>query len=298
MKVLVTGATGFVGKKLLQQLTSPIVLTRNVESAKAKLGMENVEVYQWSPLEELAPIEALEKADAVVHLLGEPVYGKWTDAKREMIEKSRSVGTKNLVDAISKCSNPPKILVSASAVGIYGDRQEDELTEDAEPASGFLGDVCKNWEAIVAEANGVVDRTVSLRIGIVLGKEGGALKEMMLPFKMGVGGRLGSGKQWMPWISIDDLIGLILFSLKQENLSGPVNAVSPNPVRNSEFTKSFAKKIRRPAFIPVPAFGLRMIMGEFANVLLSSQRVIPKKAIDAGFQFRHAFLDEALESIL
>ncbi len=299
MKALVTGGTGFVGPRLLRLLEQPTVLTRNPERAARSIGHLAGTIVQWNPLEGPPPPEAFAGVDVVFHLAGESVAeGRWTAAQKAKIRDSRVVGTRHLVAGMTRADTGPKTLVSASAVGYYGDRGDEELLESAPPADDFLGEVCVAWEAEAnaAAADGV--RVVTARTGIVLGAGGGALGKMLLPFRLGAGGPLGSGRQWMPWIHVADLARLYIHAAETVPLTGPMNAVAPNPVRNSEFTKTLAKQLRRPALLPAPYFGLRLAFGEFAQVLFASQRVVPKVALDSGFVFQFPLLAEALREIL
>ena len=234
-----------------------------------------------------------------MHLAGESVAeGRWTTAQKARIRDSRVIGTRNLVQGIGQATHKPRVLVSASAVGYYGDRGDEELTESAPPADDFLAQVCIEWEreALAAEAMGV--RVALARTGIVLGAGGGSLAKMLTPFKLGAGGPLGSGRQWMPWIHVADLARLYLHAADTASITGPMNAVAPNPVHNSEFTKLLARQLHRPAFMPAPYLGLRLVFGEFAQVLFASQRVIPKVALDTGFVFQYPELAGALREIL
>lgn len=295
-KALVTGGTGFVGKYLCALINTPNVLTRRPETAPPEL--RSAACFRWQPDSELPPSEAFEGCEAVFHLAGEPVAeGRWTPRKKARIRDSRVHGTRNLVEALGALDRPPSVLVSASAVGIYGSRQDEVLDEDSEPASGFLADVCRAWEseAMAAERLGI--RVVIVRIGLVLGKNGGALAKLLPLFRICGGGRLGNGRQWMPWIRVDDLARLLLYAAETNSLSGTVNGTAPHPVRNSEFTRALARAVRRPALLPAPAFGLRLALGEFAEVLLASQRVIPRAATSAGFQFRFPTMDSALADL-
>jgi uncharacterized protein (TIGR01777 family) len=298
MKALVTGGTGFVGRRLLSLLDRPVVLSRNLERAQRSVGRYAGRVLAWDPLDGPPPAEAFDGVDVVFHLAGESVAeGRWTAAQKAKIRDSRVRGTKNLVAGIAQAESRPRVLASASAVGYYGDRGEDELTESARPASDFLADVCVEWEreALAAEPLGV--RVVTLRTGIVLG-QGGALAKMLTPFKLGAGGPLGNGRQWMPWIHVADMARLYLHAAATEGIRGPLNAVAPNPVRNSEFTKALGRALHRPAFMPAPYLGLRLVFGEFAKVLFASQRVIPKVALDTGFSFEFPEIAGALQEIL
>ncbi len=256
-------------------------------------------LFRWDPLREPLPAEALEGVDVVYHLAGESVAeGRWTAAQKARIRDSRVIGTRNLVQGIKQVERKPSVLVSASAVGYYGNRGDDELTESAPPADDFLAEVCVAWEqeALMAEQLGV--RTVTARTGIVLGAGGGALAKMLTPFKLGAGGPLGNGKQWMPWVHVADLARLYVHAADTPSINGPMNAVAPHPVRNSEFTKALGRQLHRPAFMPAPYIGLRLLFGEFAQVLFASQRVIPKVALDTGFVFQYPDIASALREIL
>lgn len=278
MNVAITGASGFVGHALSERLRAS---GHNVSAVSLRS--------QPSP-------EIFAGCQAVVNLAGEPVAQRWTAAARERISSSRIEGTRSLVAALRPY--PPAVLVSASAVGYYGSRGDEILTEDSPPASDFLGQLALGWEreAHVAEQFGV--RVVTPRIGVVLGRGGGALAQMLLPFRLGVGGRLGTGAQWMSWIALDDLVSLIEFAIEDAALSGPVNAVAPNPVTNAAFTRELAAALHRPAILPVPAFALKILFGEMSQVLLGGQRVIPRAALRSGFQFRFADLGHALRAAL
>jgi uncharacterized protein (TIGR01777 family) len=272
MNIAVTGASGFIGRRLM-----------------SSLGKEARAVSLRGDLKSIAG------ADAVVHLAGEPVSQRWTKDAREKIRASRVDGTRKLVDAMR--ANPPRVLISASAVGYYGDRGDETLTESSSPADGFLGDVCREWEheALQAEDFGV--RVVCLRNGLVLGN-GGGLQKMMLPFKLGIGGKIGDGRQWMPWIHLDDVIGLIELAISSSKLRGPVNTTAPHPVTNAEFTRALASALHRPAILPVPKFALRLLYGDMAQIIYASQRVIPEAAIGAGYHFRFPMLEAALLDIV
>jgi hypothetical protein len=299
MKALVTGATGFVGPRLLRLLDNPVVLSRNPARAKTAIGPLASQIVEWDPLRGPPPPQAFEGVDVVLHLAGESVAeGRWTTAQKARIRDSRVIGTRHLVQGIAQAAVKPKTLVSASAVGYYGDRGDEELTETAPPAHDFLADVCVEWEreALVAEQHGV--RVVAARTGIVLGAGGGALAKMLTPFKLGGGGPLGNGRQWMPWIHVADLARMYLHAAETTSIQGAMNAVAPQPVRNSEFTKALARQLHRPAFMPAPYFGLRLLFGEFAKVLFASQRVIPRVAVDTGFVFQYPEIAAALREIL
>ncbi len=298
MLALVTGGTGFIGRALVARLEAPRVLSRDAARARASLGA-GVEAFAWDPEAGPPPAAALDGVEAVFHLAGDSVgEGRWTAAKKARIRDSREKGTRNLVAALAALPKRPRVLVSASAVGWYGDRGEEVLDEAAPAATDFLGEVCAAWEAEARKAEALGVRVVRLRLGVVLGEGGGALGRMLLPFRLGVGGRLGSGRQWMPWVHRDDVVGLALHAAATASLSGAVNAVSPNPVTNAEFTRTLGRVLRRPAFLPAPAFALRLALGEFAEVLLASTRAVPRTAEQSGYRFRHPDLEQALRSIL
>lgn len=293
MKVLITGASGLIGTALQSSLRAKghklLLATRDEP--------KDEEHIQWDAEKGFTDPEKLEGVDAVVHLAGEPIAGlRWTDDKKKAIRDSRVDGTRSVIEAISKLDEPPKVLVAASAIGYYGERGDDELTERSAAGTGFLPEVCKEWEAESRRAEDAGIRTVLLRTGLVLSKDGGALGTMLLPFRMGVGGVVGSGKQWMSWISLDDHIAAIEFAVENENLRGAVNSVSPNPVTNEEFTKTMGDVLYRPTFIPLPEFAVSMLMGEMGDaLLLTSTKVIPKRLDDAGFEFKFPELKAALE---
>jgi uncharacterized protein (TIGR01777 family) len=277
MKIAVTGASGFIGRRLV-----------------SKLKVEGDEV-QLVSLRTAPREHDFAGCDAVIHLAGEPVAQRWTDAARERIRASRVDTTRSLVAALR--NHPPATLISASAVGYYGPRGDEILTEQSAPARDFLGQIAVDWEreAQKAEAFGV--RVVTLRIAMVLGRDGGALKKMLPPFRLGVGGRIGTGKQWTSWIHLEDIIALIEFALRTP-ISGALNASAPNPVTNAEFTRELARAVHRPAIFPVPLFVLKLLFGEMAGILYASHRVIPEAALNAGFQFRFPEIRGAFEDLL
>jgi uncharacterized protein (TIGR01777 family) len=244
-----------------------------------------------------APVDSLAGTDAVIHLAGEPVAQRWNADVKRRIRKSRSTGTRHLVQAIGKLDRPPRVLVSASASGYYGDRGEEVLTETSAAGSDFLAEICQEWEreAGAVEALGV--RVAIIRTGLVLGKDGGALKQMLTPFRLGVGGRLGSGQQWMPWIHVDDLIEMFVFAL-DSGVTGPLNGAAPQPIRNVEFTAELARTLHRPAIFPVPRFALNLMFGEMAGIVFASQRMVPKAAEVAGFRFKFVELRAAFVDLL
>ena len=278
MNISISGASGFIGRHLMKSL--------------AQAGHSLRALSRHAP-----PAESLREADAIIHLAGEPVAQRWTAAAKQRILDSRVVGTRNLVEALAALPRRPEALICASAIGYYGSRGDEILTESSAPGSGFLPEVCVAWEreAQAAEAFGI--RVVRVRTGVVLDANGGALVRMLPPFRMGLGGRLGSGRQWMSWIHLEDLAALFQFAVESQ-VRGPLNAVAPNPVTNSDFTRELAHALRRPAVFPVPEFALKMLFGEMADVLLASQRVAPAAAEAAGFRFRFPQLAPALEGLL
>jgi len=299
MRALVTGATGFVGDRLLANLQEAVVLSRDAAKAEKDLAKFGVKAFSWNPTKEAAPAEAFAGIDTVFHLAGESVAsGRWTSAKKVRMRESRIAGTRNLIATLAALPVKPKVLVSASAVGYYGDRGDEILDESATPAGDYLAELCQGWEreALAAKPHGI--RVVTIRIGIVLGPKGGALAKMLTPFYLGAGAPLGNGKQYMPWIHLEDLVRMMLFAAEHENVHGALNGTAPDPVTNREFTKTLGRAIHRPTFMPpVPGFMLKIMFGEFGSILLNSQRAIPKAAERAGFKFEYPQLESALQSI-
>lgn len=296
MRALVTGATGFIGRRLVASLDRPVVLSRRPEVARKVLG--DVRAYAWQPETGLPPAEALEGVEAVFNFAGESVAGgRWSAERKNRIRASRVGGTRNLVAGLEAQKIRPRVLVSASAVGYYGSRGDEVLKEGAKPGDDFLAEVCAAWESEAGRASQLGVRVVTPRIGLVLGKGGGALERMLFPFKLGLGGRLGNGRHWVPWIHLDDLVNLFLHAANKE-ISGALNAVGPAPVTNREFTRTLASALHRPAIFPVPEFALRLIFGELASVLLASQRVVPGVAEATNFRYRYPSLADALREIV
>jgi hypothetical protein len=298
-RVLISGVTGFVGKRLARGLHEVgwEVWGLGRDAAKVSAALPLLAgALDWSSL---STGDGLRSFEAVVHLAGESVAGLWTAGKRERIERSRLESTRALVDAMAASEPRPRVFVCASAVGYYGSPERDEpLAEDHAPGEGFLANVCVGWEreAARAEASGV--RVVRVRIGLVLGPEGGTLGAMLPAFKAGLGGPIGSGAQRWPWVHVEDLVGLMLRALEDEAWSGAYNAVAPGVVTQAEFAKALARRLRRPAFLPAPAFALKTVLGDFATEMLVSRRVVPRRTLEAGYRFRFPDLEPALEDLL
>lgn len=300
MKIVVTGATGFVGRRLSETLKQAgchvIALTRDAESAASRAPAID-SACAWDPLSEAAPAEVFDGADAVVHLAGETVVGRWTQAKRDAIRDSRVIGTRNLVNGLRDLPARPPMLVAASAVGFYGDRGDEELDETSASGGDFLAEVCRAWEAESSKAGEFGMQVAQVRIGVVLAQGGGALDAMLTPFRLGAGGPLGSGRQWWSWIHRDDLCDLVLH-LIQRGESGVYNGTAPHPLRQKEFARVLGRVLRRPSFMPAPAFALKVALGGFASELLSSKKVLPAATQASGFSYRFADLEPALRAAL
>ncbi len=297
MKVAVTGATGLIGSALVPFLRSGGHEAVALRRASGGPGGGEAE---WDPRTGALSAGVVDGLDAVVHLAGENVAGgRWTAARKARIRGSRVDGTRRLAAALAALPRPPRTLVAASAIGFYGDRGDETLDESSAPGEGFLPEVCQAWEAAADAAREAGLRVVHLRIGIVLTPAGGALGQMLLPFRMGVGGVIGSGRQYMSWVALDDVLGGVLHALRTEDLAGPVNAAAPNPVTNAAFTKTLGRVLRRPTLLPLPAFGARLAFGEMADaLLLASARVDPARLRDGGFRFGHPGLEDALRHVL
>jgi len=298
--ILVSGATGLVGRRLVTALLRDDTAVRALSRDPSGRGLDaRVEIHAWNGRD--APRDALAGARAVVHLAGEPVFaGLLTAARRHRIRDSRVASTRSIAEEIAELppAERPDTLICASAVGVYGSRGDDVLDETSAPGEGFLADICAEWEAAAGEAAALGVRTVSLRIGIVLAREGGALPSMALPFRLGLGARLGDGDQWFPWIHADDLVALVRTALEDERYRGPINAVAPEPVTNAELTRALGRVLRRPLPVFVPAFVLRLALGDLSAELLGSRRVVPGAALEAGFAFGYTAIDAALRAEL
>jgi|SRR5579859_270627 len=301
MKILVTGSTGLVGTALVKALASDGHTACRLIRPQSKTTFGNKDGFDvaWNP--ETGELGGAGVGpDAVVNLAGASIAGgRWTNKRKELLRTSRIDTTRALVHALAKMNARPRVLVSASAIGIYGDCDDEVLTEESKPGTDFLAGVAREWEAEALKAEALGIRVVLARFGIILARHGGALARMLLPFKLGAGGRLGSGKQWMSWITLDDVVGIIRFALENGAVRGPMNVVAPQPVQNVEFTKTLARALHRPAIFPAPAFALRLALGEMADaLLLSSQRVKPQKLQELDYSFMHSELPSALSAVL
>ena len=293
-RVLVTGVSGPIGAALLPSLEQSGDEIVRLVRGPAK----NANQISWDPLAPLAP-ESVSGFDTVIHLAGESVVGRWTAEKKKRIRESRVLGTQHLATALSKSKPKPGVFICASAVGFYGDRGDELLTEDSSAGAGFAAELGSDWEKASEIATGAGIRTVNLRIGLVLSPQGGALGKMLRPFKLGLGGRMGSGRQWWSWVHVDDIVGAIHHVIRTESLSRPVNMVAPAPVTNAEFTRVLARVLHRPALVPVPAFAAELAFGEMATeLMLTSQRVLPRELQQSGYVFRFENLSNALEDLV
>jgi hypothetical protein len=300
MHVTLTGATGLIGSRLVRALHARgdqvTVLTRDPDRARSTLG--DVEAHAWRALDEPAPAVALSGRDAVVHLAGENVAQRWTDSARRAIHDSREIGTRNLVAGLRAAEPRPRALVSASGVDYYGAHGDELLPEDTPPGDDFLARVCVAWEREAQAARELGVRVVSLRTAVVLDSGGGALAKMLPFFRLGIGGPVAGGRQYLPWIHADDIVGMYLAALDNDSWEGAFNAAAPEPVTNRDFSRALGRALRRPAFAPVPAFAVRLLYGDMAEIVTEGQRAIPARALERGHAFRHADLDAALRDAL
>jgi len=297
-RVLVSGMSGPIGTALLPTLKAAGAQIARLTRRNPKRLPEDEENIPWDPAQPISP-DAVSGFDAVIHLAGESIVGRWSTEKKAKIRDSRVLGTSHLAEALARTKNRPQVFICSSAIGFYGNRGDEVLTEQSPPGQGFLPDVCREWEAATEAASDAGIRTAHIRSGVVLSPKGGALEKMLPPFKLGVGGKVGSGLQWMSWIDVQDMVGAIHHILKTDSLRGAVNMVAPQPVTNAEFTKTLAIVLSRPAIFPVPAFVVKLAFGEMGEtVLLGSQRVEPKQLAATGYSFRFSALRASLESIL
>jgi len=296
MDFLITGASGFIGRKIVSQLLARGDAVNYLGRHRSNAMDTRAAFHSWDG-KTPAPLNDLPRLDAVIHLMGEPIAQRWTPEVKERIRRSRIHATRQLVAAIATARYKPAVLVSSSAVGYYGNRGAEVLTEASMPGIGFLADVCINWEYEALRARELGVRVAIVRTATVLGRDGGALPKMLPPFRWGIGGRFGNGKQWMSWIHVDDLVRLILFAVDTQ-LNGPLNGAAPTPVTNREFTRTLARTLHRPALFPIPRFALNMALGEMSSFLFDSLRVVPAAVENAGFQFQYPELRQALPQLL
>jgi hypothetical protein len=294
MRVLITGGSGFVGKALSAHLRQkghdPVISTRRASDAPDRMT--------WNP-PDLIPAENLTGIDAVVNLAGASIFAeRWSEKRKAELRTSRIETTRALVDSLRRAESRPRILVNASAIGYYGDRCDETVDEDSSPGSDFLAVLCRDWETEAMKAEGAGIRVVIVRFGIILGRGGGALEQMLPSYRNYVGGYIGSGRQWMSWVHMDDVTGFINFALENDYVKGCYNLSAPEPVRNREFGRILGKVMKRPSIFPVPGFVLKLALGEFADVLLTGQKVIPGRTLETGYRFRYDDLEDALKSIL
>jgi uncharacterized protein (TIGR01777 family) len=297
MKCLVSGGSGFLGRHVVNRLLQDSHYVGILSRQPGRHARTAVATHTWDPLAGEPPHESLNGTDCVIHLAGENVAQRWNADVKRRIHDTRVIGARNIIDGIEKVRHKPKVFISASAIGIYGDRGDEVLTEASVPGTGFLADTCRAWEAEADRARRFGLRVVKIRIGFVLGRDGGALAQMVPAFKAFLGGKLGSGKQWMPWIHVDDVAEIFAYAVNNE-ISGVWNAVAPEPVRNSEFTRALASALGRPALLPIPRAALKLVYGELAQHMLDSARVIPANLQHAGFRFTHPDLNETLNSLV
>jgi uncharacterized protein len=299
-RVTITGATGLIGPRmvgaLLDKSWEVTVLSRDPQRAREKLG--DVQAHAWDLMSEPAPVEALSDRDAVIHLAGEPVAQRWSHETKQAIRESRVLGTANLIEGLRSAEARPTVLVSSSATGYYGPRGIEPLDEEAPAGSDFLAEICVAWEQAAERAEELQMRVVRVRTGVVLDRDGGALEKMLPPFQLGVGGPVAGGRQFIPWIHTEDLIGLMLAALDDERWSGPINGTAPSPATNRDFSKALGRVLRRPALLPVPGLALKLLYGEMAEIVTGGARVVPAKPLMLGYEFRHPELEEALRSAL
>jgi uncharacterized protein (TIGR01777 family) len=300
MHITITGATGLIGSRIVAALRARgdavTVLTRDRDRARSRLG--DVEAHAWRMLDEAAPTAALSGRDGVVHLAGENLAQRWTDEARRAIRDSRELGTHNLVAGLRAAEPRPRVLVSASGVGYYGPRGDEPVTEDARPGDDFLARVCVAWEREALAARELGVRVVNLRSAVVLASSGGALAKMLPFFRLGIGGPVAGGRQYLPWIHADDIVGLYVAALDDDSWEGAFNAGAPEPPTNRDFSRALGRALRRPAFAPVPGFAVRLLYGDMAEIVTTGQRAIPARLLERGHAFRHTDLEAALRDAL
>jgi uncharacterized protein len=295
MTYLVTGATGFIGTRLVERLLSRGDAVYYLGRRGSTKLPPQASFHPWD-VSEKPELNALSRIDVIIHLAGEPIGQRWSEEAKKRIYDSRVDGTRRLVAAIRELKHKPYALISASAVGYYGDHGNEVVTETTRPGTDFLAEICRDWEREASRARDLGLRVVPIRIATVLGREGGALKKMLRPFRLGLGGAFGSGQQWMPWIHVDDLVRLFLFAADNATINSALNGSSPEPITNAQFAKALGNVLHRPAFMKIPKFALKVVLGEMADFLFTSLRVIPQAAEQAGFQFEYPTLEAALKA--
>jgi len=298
-RVLVTGSSGLIGSALRPSLKAAGArITRLVHAGSSDGQASDEERILWDPAKPISP-DTISGFEAVIHLAGESIVGRWTDQKKARIRETRVAGTRHLAEALAQAKDKPQVFVCGSAIGYYGSRGDEVLREKSAPGADFLAEVCRDWEAAAAPAAAAGIRTVQVRTGIVLSANGGALAKMLTPFRVGAGGRIGGGRQWMSWIDLQDMVGAIHHILRTDLVQGPVNMVAPRPVTNSEFTRTLARVLNRPAVLPMPGFAVKLAFGEMGEaLLLASQRVEPTQLVTSGYPFRFSELQGSLQNIL
>lgn len=297
MDYLITGATGFIGRRLVTQLLALGQEVNYLGRKRSSILDGRAAFHFWKP-EESPPLDSISRLDVIVYLAGEPVMQRWTAEVKRRIYASRVEGTRKLVSAIAPLQHKPSVLICASASGYYGDRGDEILTEHSPPGDDFLARLCIDWEREARRASEFGLRVASIRIPVVLGRDGGALHQMLTPFRLGFGGHFGNGRQWMPWVHIDDLVRLFLFTAENPAIYGALNAATPHPVTNAEFVRTLGRALHRPAIVPVPKLALKLAFGEVGSVILSSQRVVPETTLRTGFEFAYPHLAAALKELV
>ncbi len=297
MDYLITGASGFIGQRLVNRVLASGNEVNYLGRRRSSRLDSRAAFHRWDAGQP-PPLDSVPTVDAIIHLAGEPIAQRWNSDVRRRIRESRVEGTRQLVSAIAGLRHKPSVLISASAVGYYGDRGDEILTESSMPGNDFLAQLCVDWEQEALRAREVGLRVVLIRIATVLGREGGALKQMLPAFRLGIGGKFGNGRQWMPWIHLDDLVELLIFSAENPSVEGPLNGSAPRPVTNAEFTRVLAAAVHRPAIFPIPKFALKLALGEVAEFVFKSERVIPELAERAGFSFQFPEIGAALRTLV
>lgn len=301
MRIFLTGGTGLIGSRLVPRLLERhdqvVLLTRRPSEVQDRF--RGCTIVEGNPMQSGLWMDTAAESDAVINLAGENIFAhRWNDSFKQTLRESRSTSTRHVVEALKRQAHPSRVLISASAIGYYGPHGDEEIDEVSSPGNDFQGGLCVAWEQTASEARTAGVRVVLVRIGVVLDKTGGALSRLLTPFRMGLGGPIGSGRQWISWIHYKDLVGIFFLALDRPEAQGPINGTAPQPVTNRDFARALGRALHRPAFLPTPVFGLRMLLGEAADVVASGQRVLPRKALALGYSFRFPTLDTALDDIM